>query len=29
VIQDVLDTAKRAGRPLTDEEIRRIVAAGR
>ena len=29
VIQDVLDTAKRAGRPLTDEEIRQIVAAGR
>lgn len=29
VIQDVLDTAKRAGRPLTDDEIRRIVAPGR
>ncbi len=29
VIQDVLGTAKLAGRPLTDEEIRRIVAADR
>jgi 2-isopropylmalate synthase len=28
-IQDVLDTAKRAGRPLTDDEIGRIVAAAR
>jgi 2-isopropylmalate synthase len=27
VIQSVLGTAKRAGRPLTDEEIRQIVAA--
>ncbi|HKS98917.1 MAG TPA: LeuA family protein [Rugosimonospora sp.] len=29
VVQDVLGTAKRAGRPLTDEEIRRVVATYR